>query len=62
MDNDDDMKILDECFTRYSDLSITEKSTLYYISGYVAQKEDLSGPDNPEDEVNLKECEFTKEL
>ena len=60
-ENDDDMDILDDCFEESSNLSLKEKSMLYYISGYVAQKEDLYGPDTP-DEIHLLESEFTVEL
>ena len=41
--------------------NLPEKSILYYIAGYVAQKEDLVGPDTP-DEFHLQESEFTVKL
>ena len=35
------MELLDACFEMVSTLSEVEKSTLYYIAGYVASKEHL---------------------
>ena len=61
IDNDEDMEALDECFVGSCDLTPTEKSSLYYIAGYVSQKEDLPGPDIPDD-IHLLESEFTVEL
>ena len=40
-DKDEDLFLLDECFSEASNLTETENSTLYYISGYIAFKEDL---------------------
>ena len=40
--NEEEVEMLDDCFELASKLSETEKSNLYYISGYVAAKEKLS--------------------
>ena len=52
---DEDLEILDSCFESSSHLSDLEKPTLYYISGYVAFKEnyavnveEIQGNDSPE--------------
>lgn len=50
--------LLDDCFDNTSDISIKEKSSLYYISGYISQKENLPTGDTPT--IDLPESEFTK--
>ena len=37
--NDEDIELIESCFEDGSNLSDDEKSTLYYISGYIAHKE-----------------------
>ena len=54
MEEKDDL--IDTCFEEASNLTINEKSTLYYISGYVARKENLS---TCHTSPNLPESEFT---
>ena len=46
--NDDDIELVDSCFLESSSLNEEERSTLYYISGYVAYKQGLgvAAPDN----------------
>ena len=39
--NDEEVMMLDRCFELIESLTETEKSSLYYIAGYVAKKEDL---------------------
>ena len=41
-DKDEDLELLDKCFDESCELSEAEMSTLYYISGYVALKEDIT--------------------
>ena len=48
--------MVEKSFTEASNLSINEKSTLYYVSGYVARKENLASVQNS---VKLPESEFT---
>ena len=54
--NDEDIELVDCCFSDASDLNEEERSTLYYISGYVAYEEGIgaSGPENR----NLADSEF----
>ena len=42
-DKDEDIEILDECFSEASNLSESERSPLYFICGYVTFKENLEG-------------------
>ena len=46
--NDDDIELVDSCFLESSSLNEEERSTVYYISGYVAYKQGLgvAAPDN----------------
>ena len=37
----EDLELIDACFEESSNLTLTEKSTLYYISGYITRKENL---------------------
>ena len=50
-DNEEDQEIIDSSFELSTKLTEMEKSTLYYISGYVAFKEgwSVSAPDVPAD-------------
>ena len=59
IENDEDLQILDSCFEISSKLSTLEKSTLYYISGYVAFKE-MCAVDVPE--IQGQESEFLKQI
>ena len=55
MDSEEDIELIEKCFEEASNLTMTEKSTLYYISGYVAKKESFVCPDS--DDVNIPESE-----
>ena len=58
--NDDHLELVDSCFSEASNINEEERSTLYYISGYVAYKEGLgiSGPEREFDVVS----EFLKNV
>ena len=59
IDSEADLDLIDSCFADASDLSDTEKSSLYYICGYVTFKEKIVCLDDSE-EVDLPdEAEFT---
>ena len=45
--NEKELEQLDSCFEDSSDISNKEKSTLYYISGYVCRKENLQTESAP---------------
>ena len=51
----EDMELVDDCFSEASTLNLTEKSSLYFISGYVARKENIP---THNDTVHLPESEF----
>ena len=53
-----DLMLLDDCFDNTSDISIKEKSSLYYISGYISRKENLPTGEAPT--IDLPESEFTE--
>ena len=56
-DRDDDMDLLDSCFVKASDLSDSERASVYYISGYVAFKEQI--PATTDSRTNKPAgCEF----
>ena len=40
-DRDEDLELLDDCFNEASNLSDSERSSLYYISGYITFKQQL---------------------
>ena len=40
-DSEQDLELIEDCFEAVSSLNVTEKSTLHYISGYVAHKEKI---------------------
>ena len=48
--------LVDKSFNEESNLSIDERSTLYYVSGYVARKENFI---SVEKSIKLPESEFT---
>ena len=50
--------LLDSCFDNTSNISEKEKSSLYYISGYICRKENLPIEEAPM--INLPESEFTE--
>lgn len=55
---DDELECLDKCFEASSKLSHIERSTLYYICGYVSHKEGLDSTNNIS-LINEKASEFT---
>ena len=58
-DSEEDLDLINSCFEDSSNLSITEKSTLYYICGYITFKEGITCIDST-DQFNLpEEAEFT---
>ena len=56
-DKDDDLELLDVCFSEASNLSESERSALYYICGYVTFKENLEGSN---DVLESNASEFTE--
>ena len=61
-DCESELELIERCFEGASDLNITEKSSLYFICGYVAKKEDVICID-VDDVVSLpEESEFTTQL
>ena len=48
--NNEEVEMLDECFDLASTLTEVEKSSLYYIAGYVAAKENLSVSDESDNQ------------
>ena len=55
----EDMELLDSCFSEAFTLNLTEKSSLYIISGYVARNDEIPSQN---DSVHLTESEFTSLL
>ena len=61
-DSESDLELIESCFEEASTVNVTEKSTLYYICGYVAKKEGIVCTDAG-DVVSLPpESEFTLTL
>ena len=58
--NENEIDQLDNCFSEGSDLNGTERSTLYYISGYVCHKENLQSAPLPS--LELPASEFTNNV
>lgn len=56
-DKDEDLELLDVCFSEASNLSESERSALYYICGYVTFKENLEGSNEV---LQSTESEFTE--
>ena len=57
------MELLDACFEMVSTLSEIEKSTHYYIAGYVASKEKLCVREDEDEILKMHPCsEFTSLL
>ena len=57
-----EIDLLDQCFQLTVELNEVEKSSLFYIAGYIAKKHDLR---NNQDEVNVSidsSSEYTKQL
>ena len=55
-----EVDMLDQCFHLTGELTDEERSSLYYIAGYVAKKHDLCAADEEEKDSNKKtESEFT---
>ena len=48
-DNESDLNLIDGCFADSENLTITEKSSLYYICGYIAHKENIVCEDDGDD-------------
>ena len=62
-DSENDLELIEKCFEEASDLNQTEKSSLYYICGYVARKQQMVCEDAKEVVSSLpKESEFTLNL
>ena len=62
-DNDYFLDLVERAFHEASNLSGNEKSYLYYVSGYVAKKQDMRCVDDDEYDVSLiPESEFTTML
>ena len=57
-DKDEDIEILEKCFDNASQLSESERSTLYFTSGYVAFKGNIGFGETRYD--NIPDSEFTK--
>ena len=53
-----DLELIDACFEEASNLTPTEKSTLYYISGYITRKENMLSINPP----GIPPSEFTNYL
>ena len=60
-DREEDEQLIDRAFMEASELSVHERSMLFYVSGYVAKKEGLPYSD-AEAATDIPECEFTLEL
>ena len=61
-DSEGDLELIESCFAESSSLSVTEKSTLYYICGYVTFKQNIVCLDE-NDTVPLPEAsEFTTKV
>lgn len=54
--SEEELILLDDCFDDTSNISIKEKSALYYISGYICRKENLQTGDPST--IILPESEF----
>ena len=60
IDSEEDLDLIERCFEESSNLSLVDRSSLFYMSGYVARKEGIQCSN-----VNtsgLPESEFTDEL
>ena len=59
-DSEEDLELVENCFEAASSLTVTEKTNLFYISGYVARKEGI--PCSTKNLSNLPESKFTELL
>ena len=60
IDSEEDLGLIGRCFEESSNLSLADRSSLFYMSGYAARKEEIQCSN-----VNisgLPESEFTEEL
>ena len=60
VDSEEDLDLVERCFEEASSLSVNEKSTLFYMSGYVARQEGITC--STENTSDLPESEFTEKL
>ena len=58
-DREHDLELIEGCFEDSASLTLTEKSTLYYICGYVAYKENIVCLDTNDTALLPEEAEFT---
>ena len=56
-DRDEDIELLETCFSKASDLTEAQRASLYYICGYVTFKEDINSSEC--DIYDVVESEFT---
>ena len=56
--SDGDLILLDDCFDNASDISVKEKSSLYYISGYICHKENLPAAEAPTIELPESDIQY----
>ena len=59
VDNESDLNLVNGCFADSENLTITKKSSLYYICGYIAHKENIVCVDDGDDVELPDEAEFT---
>ena len=59
-DSEEDLEFVERCFIESSNLNTVERSTLYYICGYVSQKEGIACTDT--EDLSLPESEFTQNI
>ena len=59
LNNEDDIELIENCFEESSNLNDSERSTLYYICGYITHKEKLPVTDTLIPSNSLPACEFT---
>ena len=59
--SDEDMELVEKSFAESSNLDEEERSSLYYISGYVAFKEGL-GVHTDKSEINSSDSEFLRQV
>ena len=61
--SDEELEALNDCFESTSDLTDIDRSTVYYVAGYICHKENLSqNLDEHSVPQNTAASEFTKEL
>ena len=58
-DRDEDIDLLDSCFTNASELNDEERASVYYICGYVTFKERIDSADDDESNRSQDGSEFT---